>query len=78
MTHTVDGEGYRSVVRLVLVTERLGLIGGLLVREDGTFAGLLLLLPAHAVYRRVLHGRRNVSKIKKKEMNKLFKGLNRV
>ena len=26
----------------------------------------------------VLHGRRNVSKIKKKEMNKLFKGLNRV
>ena len=46
-----DGEGqYRSVVRLVVVvSERLGLIGGLFVRVDGSFAGRLLFLPANAV-----------------------------
>ena len=46
-----DGEGqYRSVVRLVVVvSDRLGLIGGLFVRVDGSFAGRLLFLPANAV-----------------------------
>ena len=50
MTHEVDGEGYRSGVRLVLVSERLGFIGGLLVRGvDGNIAGQQLLLPANVV-----------------------------
>ena len=49
MTHEVDGEGYRSVVRLVLVSERLGFIGGLIVRVDGTIAGQQVFLPANAV-----------------------------
>ena len=49
MTHEVDGEGYRSVVRLVLVSERLGFIGGLFVEVDGAIAGQLVLLPANAV-----------------------------
>ena len=39
MTHEVDVEGYRSVVRLVLVPKGLGFIGGLLVRVDGNIAG---------------------------------------
>lgn len=50
MTHEVDGEGYRSgVVRLVLVSERLGLIGGLLVRVDGNCVGKDLFCPVNAV-----------------------------
>ena len=50
MTHAVDGDGYRrGVVRLVLVPEGLGFIGGLLVRVDGNFAGQQVLLPANAV-----------------------------
>ena len=43
------GRGCRSVVRLVLVLEGLGFIGGLLVRVDGDFDGLLLKLPANVV-----------------------------
>ena len=51
MTHTVDGEGYRSVVRLVIVTERLGLIGFRVVQVDGPFAGRFFHSPVNAVYR---------------------------
>ena len=43
MTHEVNGEGYRSVVPLVLVLERLGFIGGLFVEVGGNFAGQQLL-----------------------------------
>ena len=43
MTHEVDVEGYRSVVRLVLVSERLEFIGGLFVEVDGNIAGQQLL-----------------------------------
>ena len=50
MTQEVDREGYRSgVVRLVLVLERLGFIGGLLVRVDGNIAGQQLFSPVNAV-----------------------------
>ena len=49
MTHEVDREGYRSVVRLVLVSERLGFIGGRFVEVDGPIAGQQVLLPANAV-----------------------------
>ena len=49
MTHEVEGEGYRSVVRLVPVSERLGFIGGLFVEVDGAIAGQQVLLPANAV-----------------------------
>ena len=49
MTNEVDGEGYRSVVRLVLVSERLGFIRGLFVEVDGPIAGQQVLLPANAV-----------------------------
>ena len=41
MTHVVDGEGYRSVV-FVIVTDMVVVSGGLLVRQDGPFAGRIL------------------------------------
>ena len=43
------GGGCRSGVRLVIVMEGLGFIGGLRVRVDGDFDGLLLKLPANVV-----------------------------
>ena len=74
MTHEVEGEGYRSVVRLVLVSERLGFIGGLFVEVDGAIAGQQVLLPANAVQSAAWQ--KKCQQDQEKGDEQVFKGLN--
>ena len=75
MTHEVEGEGYRSVVRLVLVSERLVFIGGLFVEVDGAIAGQQVLLPANAVQRRECCMAEEMSARSKKRRWTSFQGI---